>query len=656
MISSSATQQKMNVDAIFKIPAPPVASHKRKNGPSADEAYFKRLRSDDNAEDGDLESFKDGWGAGSSSGSSSSSKAGPSPDKALANSAEEDDEEGDSRFLESGMSDEQKRIWDIVDAGDEAPATIDLPTMKKMVLKFERVINKNQELRVKYADQPIKFIDSEADLDEEIKHMLAACAAPELYPSLVELGTHITLLGLLAHENTDISIAAVELLKELTDDELVEEATEEAEEGIKVLVRALIEGDALDLLIQNMARLNEDSSEDKVGVFNTLSIMENFVSIDPELAETIVLRTTLLPWLLQRVRRKPFDSNRQYASELMAILLQNSRPNRLKLSELGGIDTLLQVVSAYKRKDPSSPDEIEMMENVFDTLCACLIEPEAKQQFVQAEGLDLMLIMLRENKMSRMRAFKVLDHAMSGRTAQEACERFLDSGGLKTLFPALMQKGVKKYAKEYKEHGFSEREEEEHVLAILTSLLKNFVSNPAAASPDKSASPSSYRARVLIKFLDPSRKQVDRLLSLHFHHTTRLQTLDRELANEKDQLVELLSAGEISEEEKQEAEDDIELRRVMEGGFVLQMVDYLLGCIYGCTADEIGSGDDAIEDLIALVKARIIASLEVRGQSLDTLRETLIEYSKNIGNDKEESDEETRAERQTIISVAERLV
>jgi beta-catenin-like protein 1 len=117
---------------------------------------------------------------------------------------------------------------------------IDVSTMKKMVLKFEKAFAKNQELRVKFADQPLKFIESETDLDEEINNMMKLSAAPELYTHLVSLGTTTSILSLLTHENTDISIMAIQLLNELTDDDVVAQTTEEGEVGIKALVDDLV--------------------------------------------------------------------------------------------------------------------------------------------------------------------------------------------------------------------------------------------------------------------------------------------------------------------------------------------------------------------------------------------------------------------------------
>jgi beta-catenin-like protein 1 len=70
---------------------------------------------------------------------------------------------------------------------------------------------------------------------------MAASANPALYTHLVNLGTPSTILSLMGHENADIAIAAVKLLCELTDEDVVAEAEDAAggEEGIKALVANL---------------------------------------------------------------------------------------------------------------------------------------------------------------------------------------------------------------------------------------------------------------------------------------------------------------------------------------------------------------------------------------------------------------------------------
>ena len=40
-------------------------------------------------------------------------------------------------------------------------------------------------------------------------------------------------------------------------------------------------------------------------------------------------------------------------------------------------------------------EETEFMENVFDTLCSALGEPEVKKLFLDSEGIDLMVLMLK---------------------------------------------------------------------------------------------------------------------------------------------------------------------------------------------------------------------------------------------------------------------
>jgi hypothetical protein len=47
-----------------------------------------------------------------------------------------------------------------------------------------------------------------------------------------------------------------------------------------------------------------------------------YVQLRPKLAESVLERTKLLKWLLSRIRVKGSDSNKQYASEVLSILMQ----------------------------------------------------------------------------------------------------------------------------------------------------------------------------------------------------------------------------------------------------------------------------------------------------------------------------------------------
>lgn len=74
-------------------------------------------------------------------------------------------------------------------------------------------------------------------------------------------------------------------------------------------------------------------------------IFENFVGFNSELSVQLVTKTTILEWLIARVQSKKHDENRGYAAELLSILLQNNRENRLALGKLNGIEAILQVLS-----------------------------------------------------------------------------------------------------------------------------------------------------------------------------------------------------------------------------------------------------------------------------------------------------------------------
>lgn len=56
-------------------------------------------------------------------------------------------------------------------------------------------------------------MESEVELHTTLQEMRVIATIPELYPRLVELGSIPSMLELLAHENTDIAIAVVDLLQ-----------------------------------------------------------------------------------------------------------------------------------------------------------------------------------------------------------------------------------------------------------------------------------------------------------------------------------------------------------------------------------------------------------------------------------------------------------
>ena len=109
---------------------------------------------------------------------------------------------------------------------------------------------------------------SEADLDADVKGLSILSEHPELYEEFVRLGCVGSLVSLLSHENTDIAIDALEIISELTDEDV------EAEQSQwDAIVDAMLESDLLNLLHQNISRLDEGLESDRAGVYHVLGVI-----------------------------------------------------------------------------------------------------------------------------------------------------------------------------------------------------------------------------------------------------------------------------------------------------------------------------------------------------------------------------------------------
>ncbi|KAM3502632.1 hypothetical protein MY11210_009006 [Beauveria gryllotalpidicola] len=397
-------------------------------------------------------------------------------------------EDKEGRFFGGGISEKESQILDYVDDADAdaAPERIDVGWLRKAVLNFEKHIAKNAELRAKFESEPQKFITSEADLDSDIKSLSILAEHPELYAEFVRLGCTDSLVGLLAHENTDIAIDAIEIIGELTDEDVAADDAQWNE-----LVDALMDADLLDLLLSNLSRLNEDNESDRNGVYYSLGILENFCSRS-QVAARIGNEKHLLQWLIQRIQRKEakVTQNKQYSAEVLALVAQASETSKEVLAEADAVDDLLQLVAQYRRRDPAKNggEEEEYMENLFEAL-TCIVDSDAgKSKFLEAEGVELCLIMMKEGKGAKAPALRLLDHAASGACGVDTCNQIIAAGGLKTMFTAFMKTA---------EHRIVD-----HLVSIFANMLQRF---PAE---------SAERIRTLAKFVEKSYEKTTKLVEL----------------------------------------------------------------------------------------------------------------------------------------------
>ncbi|CAK9299436.1 unnamed protein product [Gordionus sp. m RMFG-2023] len=362
-----------------------------------------------------------------------------------------------------------------------------------------------------------------------------------------------------------------------------------------------------------MERLDESIKEESAGIYNSLAIIENLSEIYPNICKEGNPQEELLLWLIKRLKLKlPFDSNKLYTSEILAIFLQNHEGNRLHLGNLGGIDVLLRQLAIYKKHDPETSEEYEFLFNLFDCLSLCLLDPQNQENFLEGEGLQLMNLMLREKKQSRCGAIKILNHALmkskviacsendviENDISNRCCNKFVEILGLRTIFPIFMKTPNLTKNKV----GLSKFETEEHIISIIASLSKGCT--------------GQAKQRFLTKFIENDLSKVDRLVEFHFSYLSKILKSDNELELQKQKMID---EGEIIDESM---EEEFYLKRLENGLYTQQMIDYIM-------IEISASGDPSI-------KERIMQILLLRRGSIKTIRDIILEYAGNLGeNDKD---------------------
>ncbi|OAL54078.1 DUF1716-domain-containing protein [Pyrenochaeta sp. DS3sAY3a] len=531
-----------------------------------------------------------------------------------------DDDEG--RFFEGALDEGAKNAMDFLDAQDGeddlGEDKYDSAWLRRLALNFEKKVNKNSSLRAKFENDPSKFMDSEGDLDEAIKGLSILSEHPELYEEFASNAASSKLVELLAHENTDIAIAAIEMISELTDEDVGGE-----QEQWDAIVTAFLEADLLSLLISNFSRFDESDDADASGVYHSLSVIENLLS-QPANTDVLGQDSTLLKWLLDRIQtpEQPTTQNKQYASEILSILTQSSRPNRRRTAEANGIEVFLTNLAPYRRDDPEKESsEEEYMENLFNCLSSVTEEPIGKTKFLEAEGVELCLLFIRDGKISKSRALKVLDHACgyadeaqangnaeqngkapaepSPSATMEVCDKVVESRGLRPLFSTFSKT---------KKHN---PEQTEHILGIFASLLRSLPGN------------SDSRFRLLAKFLEKDYEKINKLVSLRRDYVTRLAAFDASLKDKKRGL---------SKDEQEELELENITTRLSEGLYSLERIDAILAWLVAeddgakkAIVKALAERDESLTDVKRTLQAQLDGVLEVEAAEREML-ETLVGF------------------------------
>ena len=203
---------------------------------------------------------------------------------------------------------------------------------------------------------------------------------------------------------------------------------------------------------------------------------------------------------------------------------------------IDGMETLLLAIATYRKQDPQVEVDCEFLENVFDALAASLLREDNVADFVEAEGIELMLRCLRQKVHAGGGALKVLNFALSGSSSstkiyRTACETFVSAGGLKVIFPLYMSRksaipcpaacseGGSSLAKKGGKNGSSSSKRAKRAAQArkrwLVEIERNAI-NVMYALTRHVSKDSKYDAhsRLLVKFVEEECEKCDRTIEL----------------------------------------------------------------------------------------------------------------------------------------------
>jgi beta-catenin-like protein 1 len=431
---------------------------------------------------------------------------------------------------------------------------------------LENIYQQNIRKRTEFPDQPEQYMDSELALYEQLVALQALATDTQVYRYIKSSNLMSTLIQLLGHENTDICASVVSLLLEWIDPSLVAD-----DSAVLPLLKsfAAIAMEGWETMVLNLERYqNDDESQDSnlKGVHNTLSLMENILELDALLAPDGILEKSnvqsvmatdsmIVSWLFTNIEDKPQRQNnllRGRSFELLALLSQNidlytalpdwsSLPNIafprnggiLKTEErINGIESLLQSIALYRKKQPNSDAEIEILENSSIILSSCISFSSSNlSSFLDGQGVELVVRCLKERVHAGGSSLKLLDFSGDNGIYKAAAEKLVIAGGLKFLFPIFVGRRIPKPAIQASRTIKAKRK---WLVELKAQTIRIFY---ALSFHLDSQSPHDAMSRFIAKFVEDDLKYCDRLVELLLEYNERTRKAEyRFFRNTEDEI------------------------------------------------------------------------------------------------------------------------
>ena len=417
---------------------------------------------------------------------------------------------------------------------------------------LENLYQQNIQKRTEYPDQPEQYMKSELSLYEQLTALQALATDTQVYRYIKNSNLMLTLTQLLGHENTDICASVVSLLSEWIDPSLVAEDPDVLP-FLKSFAATAMEGWETIVLDLQRYQSDEESQDSNLnGVDNTLSLMENILELDALLAPDGVLESgsvqivmakdsVIVSWLFSTIentseteRQNLFLRGRSF--ELLALLAQNvdvysALPNWSDLPNLlcrtkdskskggnriNGIESLLQSIALYRKEQPKTDGEIEILENSCIILSSSIsFSTSNLQSFLDGQGVELVIRCLKERMHAGGSSLKLLDFFGVDEVYKTAAERLIIAGGLKYLFPILVGRRIPKPAIQASR---SKKEKRKWLAELKAQLIRIFY---ALTIHLDSQSPQDVMSRFVAKFVEDDLKYCDRLVELLLEYDER---------------------------------------------------------------------------------------------------------------------------------------
>ena len=257
---------------------------------------------------------------------------------------------------------------------------------------------------------------------------------------LVELKSHSSLVGLLSHDNIDISNSILTLLTELLEgsDDPVEM------QYVQALAAELADAGAVSATIANWERLRSEGEDEGPVVYQTMQFLERMVEYDEETAETLMKHPKFLSLCAATLAPKSVEYGdvELSVSEILSAVVINGKSledEQKEQKDEGSLETdksliesLLIVLHKKGRLNKTSLVDLEVLSNVANAVANLVLSKRFHKAFLACEGVHLLVKLLESKGCGVMSAMRVLSFATQDK--REACEVLVEAGGIKQLF------------------------------------------------------------------------------------------------------------------------------------------------------------------------------------------------------------------------------